>query len=129
IFNFFKLKPAAELSGRFFLLFQKMDRKKHASILRLTRKIHRAMGITLALLFLVVSLTGLLLGWKKHSNGMILPKSYKGVSTNIADWLPMDTLHTIATKTLHEKIDPNLSLELERIDARPDKGMIKFVFI
>jgi len=106
-----------------------MDRKRHASILRITRKIHRTMGVTLALLFLVVSLTGLLLGWKKHSNGMILPKSYKGISTNISDWLPMDSLHTIATKTLHEKIDPNLSLELERIDARPDKGMIKFVFI
>ena len=87
------------------------------------------MGITLALLFLVVSLTGLLLGWKKHSNGMILPKSYKGISTNIADWMPMDSLHAIATKALHEKIDPTLSLELERIDARPDKGMIKFVFI
>lgn len=87
------------------------------------------MGISLALLFLVVSLTGLLLGWKKNSNGMILPKSYIGVSTDVADWMSFEQLHKIAVKTAQDKIDPNLSLKLERIDARPDKGMVKFVFV
>lgn len=58
-----------------------------------------------------------------------MPKSYKGTSTNLADWLPIDSLHTIACNTLHNSVNPNLSLELERIDARPDKGMVKFVFI
>lgn len=106
-----------------------MNRKKHASILRFTRKVHRTMGIVLALLFLVMAISGLLLGWKKHSFGIMLPKSQKGISTNIIDWMPMDSLHQIATKTLHEKVDPNISLELDRIDARPDKGMMKFLFV
>jgi len=34
-----------------------------------------------------------------------------------------------AFKVVREQISPNLSLELERIDIRPDKGMVKFVFI
>lgn len=105
-----------------------MDRKKHASILRSTRKIHRMMGIFLAVLFLIMGITGLLLGWKKHSYGVLLPKSQQGISSNIEDWMPMHALQEIATKTLHEKVDPNLSLELDRIDARPSKGMMKFLF-
>lgn len=79
--------------------------------------------------FLVVAITGLLLGWKKHSGGMILPTSYTGTSTNLSDWLPFDSLHRQATRILHDSVSPDLSLELERIDARPDKGMVKFVFI
>lgn len=106
-----------------------MERKKHASILRSVRKIHRTLGASLFILFLVISLTGLLLGWKKNSGGYILPKSYHGTSTNLGDWLPIDSLHTIACKTLHDSVNSNLSLELERIDARPNKGMVKFVFI
>lgn len=105
-----------------------MNRKKHAAILRSTRKIHRLMGIFLAVLFLIMAVTGLLLGWKKHSYGIMLPKSEKGISTNIEEWMPLDKLHSIATKTLHENVDSNLSLELDRIDARPDKGMMKFIF-
>ena len=60
---------------------------------------------------------------------MILPKSYKGTSTDLKEWLPMDSLHNIACHTLHTKVDSSLSLELERIDLRKDKGMVKFVFI
>ncbi len=106
-----------------------MERKKHASILRGTRKIHRLMGISLFLFFMIVSLSGILLGWKKNSNGLILPQSYHGTSTNLDNWLSFDSLHIIACNVLHDSVDSNLSLELERIDARPKKGMVKFVFI
>jgi hypothetical protein len=79
--------------------------------------------------FLIIATTGLLLGWKKHSNGYILPKSQKGISTDLKTWLPIDNLHSIAVKVLHDSVSPTLKLDLERIDARPQKGMIKFVFI
>lgn len=106
-----------------------MQVKQHARILRVVRKIHRYTGASLFILFLFVSVTGLLLGWKKNTGGYILPISYKGISTNLQDWLPFDTLHTIACNVVRDSISPNLSLKLERIDARPDKGMVKFVFI
>jgi uncharacterized iron-regulated membrane protein len=104
-------------------------RKRQAKILRISRKIHRTTGAILFAFFFIVAVTGLLLGWKKHSGGVILPKSYKGISTNQQDWLPVYILHEKAVKVVREQISPNLSLELERIDFRPDKGMVKFVFI
>lgn len=108
---------------------ESFQRKREAKILRVMRKIHRTMGAILFAFFLVVSLTGLLLGWKKHSGGLILPKSHVGVSTDPADWLPIDVLHVKAMKIAREQISPDLSLDLERIDIRPDKGMLKFVFL
>lgn len=45
------------------------------------------------MMFFFISISGLLLGWKKHSNGIILPKSYQGTSTELKDWLPIDSLH------------------------------------
>ena len=87
------------------------------------------MGAALFLLFFVISLSGLTLGWKKNSNGMILPKTQKGTTSHLEEWLPFSELHKIAVTTLHDSVDKNLSIELERIDARPEKGIVKFVFI
>ena len=82
----------------------------------------------LFIFFLFISVTGLMLGWKKHSGGLILPESYKGTSSDLKDWLPIDSLHNTACSILHDSLSPDLSLELERIDIRKDKGMVKFVF-
>lgn len=104
-------------------------RKKQAKILRVFRKVHRTTGAFLFVFFFFISVSGLLLGWKKNTAGMILPESQKGTSTDLRDWLPVDSLHTIACNTLHNAISPQLSLELDRIDMRKDKGMVKFVFV
>lgn len=104
-------------------------RKKQAKILRVFRKVHRTTGAFLFVFFFFISVSGLLLGWKKNTAGMILPESQKGTSTNLRDWLPVDSLHTVACNTLHNSVSPQLSLELDRIDMRKDKGMVKFVFV
>ncbi|HLM00874.1 MAG TPA: PepSY-associated TM helix domain-containing protein [Pyrinomonadaceae bacterium] len=103
--------------------------KRQAKILRLTRKIHRALGAFLFVFFFIVAVSGLLLGWKKHTGGVILAKSYAGKSTNPQDWLPVHVLQEKANRIAREQISPDLPLELDRIDIRPDKGMVKFVFI
>jgi len=103
-------------------------RQQQAKTLRVARKMHRTTGICLFVFFFFISVTGLLLGWKKHSNGWILSKSYAGTSTNLKEWLPLDSLHKNACKILHDSVSPNLSLQLDRIDVRKDKGMVKFVF-
>ncbi len=105
------------------------QRKRQANILKLARKLHRTTGALLFIFFFIVACTGLLLGWKKHSGGIILPKSYEGSSLEIKDWLPVDVLHQKAVVVAREQISPDISLELERIDFRPDKGMVKFVFV
>lgn len=104
-------------------------RKRQAKVLRIFRKIHRTTGALLFIFFFVISATGLLLGWKKNTNGLILPKTQKGTSTELVEWLPVDSLHTIACQTLHTSVSPDLSLELDRIDIRKDKGSVKFNFV
>lgn len=104
-------------------------RTKQAKTLRAFRKVHRTLGIFLFILFVVVSITGLMLGWKKNTGGLILPESYEGTSVDLKEWLPIDSLHKNACRILLDSVSPNLSTELERIDMRPDKGMLKFVFI
>lgn len=101
---------------------------KSANLIRVFRKLHRQIAIVLFVFFLIISVTGLLLGWKKNSFGLILPPTSKGVSSDLKTWLSFDSLQTIAINTLHDSISPNLSTDLERIDARPSKGMVKFVF-
>jgi uncharacterized iron-regulated membrane protein len=103
-------------------------RKRQAKILRISRKIHRATGALLFVFFTVVAVTGLMLGWKKHSGGIILSKSYSGQSIDQKNWLPVHVLHEKAVQAARENISPDMSFELDRIDIRPDKGMVKFVF-
>ncbi|MFN0158356.1 MAG: PepSY domain-containing protein [Bacteroidota bacterium] len=104
-------------------------KKPNTRILRLARKIRRSLGKTLFAAFLLIGITGLLLGWKKHSGGVILPKSYQGVSTDLKTWLPIDSLHTNAVRIFRDSISTTLSTAVDRIDVRPDKGMVKFVFV
>ncbi len=106
-----------------------VQRKRQAKLLRIARKVHRTVGAMLFIFFFFVACTGLLLGWKKHSGGLILPKSYEGKSTNKQDWLPVHELHERAIQVMREKTSVQGSLELDRIDIRPDKGMVKFVFL
>ena len=105
------------------------QRKRQAKILRIARKLHRTTGAILFVFFFILAATGLLLGWKKHTGGIILPKSYQGTSTDVKDWLPVDVLHQKALTVVREQISPDISLTLDRIDFRPDKGMVKFVFV
>lgn len=103
-------------------------RKRQARSLRLFRDVHRTTGALLFAGFIVVAVTGLLLGWKKNSGGYLQQKTYQGVSTDPADWLSVDSLHRIAVRVLHDSLGAGLSADLDRIDIRQDKGTVKFVF-
>jgi uncharacterized iron-regulated membrane protein len=101
-------------------------RKKQAQLIRVTRKVHRYTGLALALFFFVVGVTGLLLGWKKQAQ--LLPPTSKGASAQTAQWLPVDSLTKNAHHYLQRSVPQDLSLELDRIDIRPDKGIAKFIY-
>lgn len=111
----------------------KKDKKKKrtglASVVRTFRKIHRTAAILLFVFFMIMAVTGMLLGWKKHSGDMIMPKSYTGIKNDIEGCLPVDSLRTIAFRILHDSVSPSLSTRLDRIDIRPEKGMVKFIFL
>jgi uncharacterized iron-regulated membrane protein len=103
-------------------------RKNQARTLRQFRKVHRYTGISLFFLFFFISITGILLGWKKNSAELLLAKSYQGTTSDLKKWLPIDSLNNIASSILHDSISPNLSTKIDRIDIRKEKGMVKFIY-
>lgn len=105
---------------------QLMNRKQHAGLIRTTRKIHRWMGATLFLLFLLISISGLLLIWKKNSGGVIYPGTAKGISQNVTNWLPLDRLLLISDSVIEAQTGK--PAQIDRLDIRPEKGVIKFIY-
>ena len=103
-------------------------RKNQAKILRIFRKVHRTTGAFLFVFFFIVAITGFLLGIKKHSGGMILPESKKGTSAELIDFLPLDSLQNNANRFITEYLKESNPSEIDRIDVRPEKGMVKFTF-
>jgi len=102
------------------------NRQNLVQLLRLFRKIHKVSGLTLMLFLFAMGITGLLLGWKKHSGGILLAETVNGSTTNMEAWLPIKIL---TTKTLEFAKD-SLLFEpiLDRIDVRPENGVIKYTF-
>lgn len=107
---------------------EKTKRQKQATIIRVMRRIHRITGISLFVFFFILGCTGILLGWKKNSNGIILAKTYQGTSTDLKDWISMDSLYKNAIFYLKTEVSEELSNKVERMEIRADKGCVKFTF-
>lgn len=103
-------------------------RQRQAKLLRIFRKVHRTTGAVLFVFFFFISISGLLLGWKKHSGGIIMSKSYNGTSADLKHWLPLDRLNTMANAYLLDSVSSELSTAIDRIDIYKDKGMVKFIY-
>ncbi len=106
----------------------KSKRQRQAKNIRLFRKVHRTTGIILFVFFIFVSVTGILLGWKKHSGEIIIPKTYEGTSNDLKDWRTIAELHDSANSILHDSIDSELSIIIDRIDISKKKGSVKFIY-
>lgn len=100
--------------------------KKQARWIRLFRWLHRKLAVALFIFFLVISVTGVLLGIKKQT-GLLAP-TQKGTSNDAAEWLSIDSLQKNANRFLLDSVSKDLDIELDRIDIRPDKGIVKFVY-
>lgn len=100
--------------------------KQQARWIRRFRWLHRKIAVFLFAFFLIISITGLLLGIKKHT-GLLAP-TQQGTSPDLSKWLPIDSLQHIAVQTLRDSVSPDLSNAIDRIDIRPEKGIVKFIF-
>lgn len=101
---------------------------KQAKILRNFRKIHKYTGISLVIFFLLVAISGIALGWKKHSAGIILPKTQEGTSKDLKNWIPIYKLETLANEVAKKEINKTKQLKLDKIDVRKNKGIVKFIY-
>lgn len=94
---------------------------KPNNINRSFRKIHRISSIWLLFFFLVISVTGILLGLKKHTGGYLLAKTSTGTSTNLQDWLPVNTLSVMHKRLLETAFQENILLRFPALISVPTK--------
>lgn len=105
-----------------------MERKeKYVKYLRRYRVFHRYIGITLAVFLLISAITGLLLGWKKNVD-LMQPPTQKGISKDIATWKSMHEIATLAENAFYEEYPAQVENKINKMDARPSKGIIKVLF-
>ncbi|HEU4472757.1 MAG TPA: PepSY domain-containing protein [Flavisolibacter sp.] len=102
------------------------DIKQQARWIRAFRWLHRKLAMALFIFFLLISLTGLLLGIKKQT-GLLAP-TQKGSSSDPAQWLSIAELQRKAENYLIDSVSATLSTEVDRIDIRPSKGIVKFIY-
>lgn len=90
---------------------------------RFYRKLHKWAAVPLFVFMFLIGATGLLLGWKKQAG--LLPKTAKGTTDLSVRWVSLDSMQRIAQRyaTQHQ-----LSSEIDRLDIRPQKGIVKVVF-
>lgn len=104
----------------------KTNIQNQAKRLRYYRKVHRYSASFLFTFFFIIAISGSLLGWKKYSNGLLLPETQIGSTSDLKKWLALDSLQTIALKVYQERnSEPGI---INRMDVRPEKGIIKFSF-
>lgn len=93
--------------------------------IRQFRVYHRWVGISIVVFMVATSITGVLLGWKKNMN-WLQPPMQKGSSNSTANWVSFDQV----VRTANRAID-SLAITrsgIDRLDARPDKGIIKVIY-
>jgi hypothetical protein len=77
---------------------------------------------------LQVALTGILLGWKKHTAGLILAPAEMGTSSALEDWLPLDSLDRLGREYLRDSVSSTLSDRIDRMEVHGDKDVLKVTF-
>lgn len=91
------------------------------------KSIHRTIAICLFIFFFIVSVSGFF-AWLEKRQAYWLPHK-KVFPQTLAIGVPVDSLHKLAVKYLHDSVDEGLSPELDRVDIRPSRGIVKFVFM
>ncbi|MFK7934046.1 MAG: PepSY domain-containing protein [Saprospiraceae bacterium] len=101
--------------------------KSYITSLRQSRVWHRYLGLFLAALLLISSVTGILLSLKKEVD-IIQPPTQKGVSKSLETWKSVEELAQLATTAFYVAYPEQQGNEVDRIDVRPSKGIAKVLF-
>ncbi len=81
----------------------------------------------MAILLLISAITGLLLGWKKQSD-WLQPGTQKGQKGELADWKSIAELSEAAIIAFRQNAGPEANAEVDRMDVRPEKNVVKVRF-
>lgn len=103
-----------------------MKIKDIAHSLRKYRKWHRWIGISVGILVIISSLSGILLALKKDVT-ILQPPTQKSRTETKASWLPVEDIEEKATEALQAHTGLR-DLGVDRMDVRPGKGVVKVNF-
>lgn len=102
--------------------------RNKAGKIRKIRKIHRFAGLYFLFFILIVTITGLLLAWKKNADNILSIPTHKGITTDLSIWLPLHELKETGLNYYYEQFGTEKKVKIDRIDVRPDKGSLKIRF-
>lgn len=91
---------------------------------RISRRIHKWIGVPVAVFLIIVSVTAIMLAWKKEMR--LIPKTQNSRVEVASNWVPIEQI--IDSAILHMKDSVGKSSEIDRVDIRPEKGIAKVVF-
>ena len=103
-----------------------MEIKHISSSLRRYRRWHRWVGISVGLLVVVSSLTGILLALKKDVS-LIQPPTQKTTATTSTSWLSIESISKYAESGLRQHTELS-DVTIDRMDVRLSKGIVKVIF-
>ncbi len=103
-----------------------ISRGNQVIILRKTRTFHRFLGIFLFAILVWVAVTGLLLGWKKNSGGLLLPTTQRTQIHPNDLWLSPKQINLIAA-SFFKKEYPRETQKIDRFEIRYSEGIYKVV--
>ena len=81
----------------------------------------------MAILLLISAITGLLLGWKKQVD-WLQPGTQRGEAGELVDWKPISELSEAAVIAFRQNAGPDANAEVDRMDVRPSKNVVKVRF-
>jgi len=102
-----------------------MSTRSVAKSVRGYRKIHRYLGLTIAVLLIISAITGILLGWKKDVD-LLQPPTQKGEQLDYALYQPVESLANVAAQAV-DSLGLNRT-NIDRVEYRPTKGIAKVIF-
>ena len=91
---------------------------------RISRRLHKWFGVPIAIFLILVSVTAIMLVWKKEM--ALIPVTQKSKVEVASQWIPIEQI--IVSASLHMKDSVGKSNEIDRVDIRPEKGIAKVVF-
>jgi uncharacterized iron-regulated membrane protein len=98
-------------------------------ILRTARIWHKNIAAVLFIFFFIVSSTAILLAFKSSLASKVYHNDEKQKKAkSLSNWLSLDSLSKMAIIGLKEKVPGITETEADRIDARLDKGYVRFSF-
>ncbi|MGI6343281.1 MAG: PepSY domain-containing protein [Bacteroidales bacterium] len=104
----------------------KVPKKRNYNLV--LRKTHSFLTVFLFINISIIAITGILLGLKKQTKGVIMPVIVEGTTSELKQWISIDSIYNVAINEFLKHYPDCKDVEISRIDIRQGKAMANAVF-